>query len=249
MAKQAYVALAAAYNALFMVYTYLSFLSAGDWRALLAIYLLLALYYLAGRALLSSLGGPDELKRRSWLLGLAAALVLSALSLPLALELALAPPARFAALVSTDSPTSRAALLFFSAEMVLDLAIGAVDYPAQVHELSGLAHHTAFLLGSWMTLRHGACGFFLGGALVEVPTLLLAVGSVHRPWRADVAYALSFFLFRVAYALWYTARLALFSGLPAFAAMMAASCCLNLVWFYSTVVALGRRLGAKAPPA
>jgi hypothetical protein len=221
-------------NMLLVLWMYGTEVLPSELPALFFAYAALLGYYAAGRACLRRRGGPNELHARSWLLGLAASLVMSVPSLRAFLHLLHAPNARFLEAVTSNDvfPEGRPLLLLFSAEMMLDMVVGSLDYPAQLHPITGLGHHTLFLLYGCFTLRARACGYFMGGLVVEVPTLLLALGAVHEPWKNDALIGATFFFFRVLHTAWYVWRLAQV-GLRAFAGMLALSLCVNAHWLYT----------------
>ena len=233
-------------NVLLVLWMYGTQVSPSELPALLGAYAALLAYYAAGREWLRRKGGPNELHGRSWLLGLAAALVMSGPSLRVFLHLLQAPAARFAEAVTSNHvfPEGRPLLLFFSAEMVLDMVVGALDYPEQLHPVTGLGHHTLFLLYGHFTLRARACGYFMGGLALEVPTLVLALGAVHEPWKNYALMGATFFSFRVLHTAWYVWRLARV-GLHAYAGMLAATLCVNVHWLYHWAVPAVRRPSPK----
>lgn len=235
-------AIVVAANLLLVLWMYGTEVSPSELPALLCAYAGLLAYYAAGRECLRRRGGPNELHARSWLLGLAASFVMSGPSLRAFLHLLRAPAAHFAEAVTSNHvfPEGRPLLLLFSAEMVLDMVVGAVDYPAQLHPVTGLGHHTLFLLYGCVTLRARACGYFMGGLALEVPTLVLALGAVHEPWKNDALMGATFFSFRVLHTAWYVWRLARV-GLHAYAGMLALSLCVNAHWLYAWVAPPLRR--------
>ena len=67
--------------------------------------------------------------------------------------------------------------------------------------------------------------------LVEVPTLLLALGSVFSPLRTDIGFGITFFIFRVAYHA-YMMMLAYHSGVDtALVGCFIGPLCLHIFWF------------------
>jgi hypothetical protein len=237
-------------NCVMMAYVWYQVLTQQDWVVLLSTAVFLTSSYTAARLWFAHLGGPDELKRRSWVLGGIAALLLSVLGAPVAYNVLLhwRDPSYFTSIVSTDYSYSRVAVVFFSAEMVLDMVIGCLDYPLQMGMATAFLHHTLFLLGGWATLHNHCSGYFLACCVVELPTLVLAVGSMYKPFRADLLFGVLFLLTRVGYSVWFTVMLGLYANMPLFTFMMIPSLMMNFYWFYSWGVGYlkrGKVEGAK----
>ena len=235
-------AIVIAANVLLVLWMYATEVSPSELPALILSYAGLLAYYALGRECLRRRGGANELHARSWLLGLAASLVMSGPSLRAFFHLLHAPAARFLEAVTSNGvfPEGRPLLLLFSAEMVLDMVVGALDYPAQLHPVTGLGHHTLFLFYGCLTLRARACGYFMGGLALEVPTLVLALGVVHEPWKNDALMGATFFLFRVLHTAWYVWRLARV-GLHVNAGMLALSLGVNAHWLFTWAAPTLRR--------
>lgn len=119
---------------------------------------------------------------------------------------------------------TRACACVMLALTTLDLAIGSIDYRQQVGILTGWVHHTVYvglcvyilytrqtfvLMVRALPLAHPRAQLTCVEALLhatparqvfsfcEIPTLMLAVGSLYRPWRTDVAFGVVFFVTRI----------------------------------------------------
>jgi len=196
--------------------------------------LLLSFYALCRIYLLKGLSAEEELKKRSWLLGFVAAFLLSICSIPVTVDIFFREGGDyFAKIVSTNSFYSMQALIFFSVELLLDLIVGLFEYPEKMGIMSAWLHHTLFLMGGYVTLNYHSCGYFLAGALVEIPTFLFALGTLYAPLRTDLLFGISCFVFRVAFATWFTVKVWLHHPHAAvFAGMMVPALALNYTWFY-----------------
>ena len=241
-------AVALAVNAAIVVWSFGTTFRASDVRTATASAAALLAWYVAGRFVTQhTTKSPEEwAKSRAWLLTFASALCLSVVGTPLATQLTVASDVDFVAVTHSDGGVSREALIFFAVEMILDLAIGSLDYPGHLDMLSGWAHHTFFLLVSQPTLAYGASGFFLGITVIEFPTLLLAVGSLYRPWRVDLPFGVSFFLLRIVYTTYYFVRLVLISRLRMLPAFVAIALLLNAFWFRSWLVSYAKLRSKRA---
>ena len=141
-------------------------------------------------------------KARAWALTLAVATLFGfVIGIPNAYALSAAlltgDPAPVAALLSTETPFGRFCASYMVAFLALDLAIGVVDYPEQLQLLSGYVHHVAyFLLYSYLIYR-GKTQFLLVGAICEVPTAIMALGTIVPALRQDAGFGVSFFFTRI----------------------------------------------------
>ena len=147
--------------------------------------------YYALRSLLYATPSPADVKRRSWLLSLAASgtfalLVYPAITLP-ALAAAFSGPAAFRAFFAVEGPLHRLATLYFLSFLCLDCGIGWLDYRDQLRLDTTWLHHT--VIGAFLVvlLRSNACMVFLLAAPFEVPTFILSLGSVLPAYRNDCA--------------------------------------------------------------
>ena len=214
-------------NHAFMLHTFATYLSASEMLFALACAGVLIVYYLVARAFL-----PQEQRvRRSWLLALAAAAVLTAVGTPAALAL-LANPSNFKALAHTDTPRSRESLIFFGVFLLLDLGIGHLDYGEQVGVVTGFLHHTLFLIFGRYTLAQQSSGFFLSMAIVELPTLLmgLSVLAPQRKPQVEAAFGAAFIALRLAYTFFFS-RLTWASSPWPFQLMMLLVCFFHSAYF------------------
>jgi hypothetical protein len=223
-------------NHAFMLHTFATYLSASELLFALACAGGLILYYSTARALLPHLpvaaATPQEQRlRRSWLLALAASAVLTAVGVPAALSL-LASPSSFAQLAHTDTPRSREALIFFGVFLLLDLALGHLDYGDQLGVVTGFLHHTLFLLFGRYTLAQQSCGFFLSMAIVELPTLLmgLIVLAPQHKRQGEAVFCAAFIALRLAYTFFFS-RLTWASSPWPFQLMMLLVCFLHSAYF------------------
>lgn len=90
---------------------------------------------------------------------------------------------------------------------IFDLLFGLIFYRSHLDPLTAYVHHTLYI---WITITAftGNGGFakfepFTGGAAAllveELPTLLLAMGSVFPSMRTDLGFGVTFFLLRIAF--------------------------------------------------
>jgi hypothetical protein len=131
--------------------------------------------------------------------------------------------------------------MWFGIANILDLTLGTLFYPKYLHILTAWVHHTVFI---WLmyaastgdTLFYKTRPFYSGFAIVaieEIPTFLLALGSIFPMLRTDLGFGFTFFLLRIVYhglffisAFYYIHEIE-----PAVAFMFAATLLLHLHWF------------------
>jgi hypothetical protein len=95
------------------------------------------------------------------------------------------------------SLVSVALTTFFMTFLCLDLLVGWIHYRSKIDMLTGWVHHiTYFCVLTWGLKQHYT-GIFTAMCLLEVPTFLLALGSLHRPWRRDYLFASAFLSTRI----------------------------------------------------
>ena len=131
-----------------------------------------------------------------------------------------------------------------------DLAFGLIFYRAYLDPLTAYVHHTTYL---WITYTAitGNGGFakferFTGGIAVllieELPTFLLALGSVFPSMRTDIGFGVTFFSLRILFhggMLVHSIR----SGVSTLAAtLFCATMTMHAFWFYSWASKYGAKL-------
>ena len=80
-----------------------------------------------------------------------------------------------------------------------DLAIGSLQYREHIKPLSGWLHHTIFILMAYAPLTTRTCSAFVSLCIVELPTAVLALGSVAPALRSDAVFGATFFTLRVVF--------------------------------------------------
>eukprot|EP00873_Tetraselmis_striata_P037917 jgi/Tetstr1/458181/TSEL_044672.t1 len=103
------------------------------------------------------------------------------------------------AVVLMDTPFSRFASRYFRVTLVVDLLLGVLFYRKQMDPLTTYFHHTAyFALLTWaINARVTLC--FMLFLVEEIPTFLLALGSIDRRLRHDLLFGGSWLVLRIVY--------------------------------------------------
>lgn len=143
--------------------------------------------------------------------------------------------------------------VWFAVVNVFDLAVGVFFYPKYLGLLTAWIHHTAFIYIMYMSTT-GNGGFytvtpfantFLLGAVEELPTFLLAFGSMFSQFRTDLGFGVSFFLLRLVYHIYlfyYGIQVGIETPLKA---VYTLTTLMHLNWFYSWVSKYGVKKGDK----
>jgi len=101
--------------------------------------------------------------------------------------------------ILSDDVISRSTTFFFVIILFLDLVIGSIDYPGEVNILTGWIHHIFYIgMLSWVLFEHYSiclCVFFP----LEVPTVIMSIGSLNKQWRNDFLFGTTFLLTRLLY--------------------------------------------------
>lgn len=146
-------------------------------------------------------------RQRAYVLSLLSSFVTSMGSLPYVYQVLFQQRGNLHLLLVANSahPSSFFSLLsvaltaFFMTFLCLDLLVGWIHYRSKIDMLTGWIHHiTYFCVLTWVLKQHYT-GIFIAMCLLEVPTFLLALGSLHRPWRRDYLFASTFLSTRIVF--------------------------------------------------
>lgn len=91
---------------------------------------------------------------------------------------------------------------FFVAYLVMDLGIGVVHYPDQIHLLSGWIHHVLYAVLVMHLLDRSLTTSFCLMLPLELPTFVLALGRLFKELRNDGVFGGMFFSTRIVYHAW-----------------------------------------------
>lgn len=166
-----------------------------------------------------------DLRRRAWTISLINSGVLSAVSI-FYLVAYVAPnfPGVFRFEPNEDmfhgiNNAGAVFIIWFWMANLMDMVIGMIFYMEKLEILSTFIHHPVFMWMSYFSVTGD--GLFCSSRpfipaftmlfIVEVPTFLLALGSVFPIMRTDMGFGVTFFLFRVAFH-FYMMALAYVSG-------------------------------------
>ncbi|KAI8848696.1 hypothetical protein BC829DRAFT_393660, partial [Chytridium lagenaria] len=81
---------------------------------------------------------------------------------------------------------------------MVDLVLGTIVYPSQIGFLSGWCHHLGYAYCVFGLVQRGQIGAFLSfAAILEIPSIPLALGHMNKAWRRDYTFGILFFITRV----------------------------------------------------
>ncbi|KAG6369286.1 hypothetical protein JVT61DRAFT_15498 [Boletus reticuloceps] len=136
------------------------------------------------------------IKQRAWILTTLSSAVMSLFSLPLVAQFAVARgQLKYLTipLAITDS-----AGRFFQAYLITDLIMGMLFYRSKVNFLTGWIHHSVYIFIVEYAIQGHWSHIFCLAAVMEIPTFVLALGSLMPRLRSDVFFAVCFFVTRIA---------------------------------------------------
>jgi hypothetical protein len=201
----------------------------------------LLVWYSAVRAALPAAPEAAHRRSRAWIVSLLTAVACSAVGLTFIPSFLDGGIPALVALSASEPGLSRPVTVAYMTQLVVDEALALADYEEEMGALSGWFHHTLYLfVDRWLLLNRtsGATATLLA---VEVPTAILAAGSVYKPWRLDIPFGATFFAFRVVMCVWMTVGHYLASDIRAFWMIAAPITCMHLFWFRGWLVGYARR--------
>jgi len=142
------------------------------------------------------------------------------------------------------------ACLYFGIAMAVDLSFGLLFYRRQLGILTAYIHHTVFI---WMMIvavtgnggflkMHQFTPAFCSMLIEEIPTFLLAAGSIDSRFRTDIGFGLTFFLFRICYHGYFFAYCFYSKCDTAILVLYSLTMTMHVNWFYTWVTKYGMKL-------
>ncbi|KAI9278704.1 hypothetical protein BDA99DRAFT_554319 [Phascolomyces articulosus] len=144
-------------------------------------------------------------KQISWLLTFASSLVCTLISVPCFIQFWLS--GWNIRMLGIESTWHTASVCFFISYLILDLSFGSIYYRRRITFLTGWFHHTLYIFFLLWFLRMRTASFFCTAAILELPTLILAAGSLSKAWRCDFLFASTFFFLRLVLHAWMIVQL------------------------------------------
>jgi hypothetical protein len=202
-----------------------------------------------------------QTKKLAWGLSLVNSFVMSLMGLvyiyqklPL-IHLALETGKGGEALLQSVDDVSALVCLWFGIVNVVDLIFGVLCYPQHLGFMTAVVHHPFYVWvmvvavtgrGGFIEMSPFASGFMFA-SIEEIPTFLLALGSMFPSLRTDMGFGFSFFLLRICYN-FFLMYCTVFFGLPlAYTVIPSLSLGMHLYWFYAWWCKYGHKLFPDLP--
>jgi len=145
--------------------------------------------------------------------------------------------------------------LWFAIMNVSDLVFGVLCYPQHMGFMTAVVHHPFYVWvmvvavtgrGGFIDMPPFASGFMFA-IIEEIPTFLLAMGSMFPSLRTDMGFGFTFFLLRICYNFFLiSCTVVLRLPLPS-TVIPSLSFAMHVYWFYSWWCKYGRRLVPELP--
>lgn len=137
---------------------------------------------------------------------------------------------------------SRCVVLFFATSNVMDLTLGTLYYPSQLDPLTSIFHHIFYVTFMLVLLQQNYSRGFVLCFVMEVPSCLLAIGSVFQQYRTDIGFGITFFMTRLVYNVYLAYRLYNLSPEGMIWRICTGVLCMHLYWFYKWATVYGSKL-------
>ena len=139
--------------------------------------------------------------------------------------------------------------IWFAIANFCDMLFGSIFYPEQLQFLTTWIHHPMFI---WVCISSTTgnallynCKYFSSALLLcfieEVPTFLLAMGSVFPEMRTDYGFGLTFFLLRILYHIYIGVYHFLNTDVNTPKCLYLITTLLHILWFKSWISSMLRR--------
>ncbi|SAM05481.1 hypothetical protein [Absidia glauca] len=179
-------------------------------------------------------------KQISWVLTFASSVVCTIVSIPYYM--------RFwrsgwdMQLLGTESAVHTALVCFFITYLVLDLTLGSMYYRRRITIATGWIHHSIYIVILFWLMRCRSASFFTVNAILELPTVILAVGSMRARWRSDLLFASTFFALRLVYHAWMISAVKKEHRIESLWLVAVLVFPLHVYWFYGIVILQVKRI-------
>lgn len=139
-------------------------------------------------------------KQTSWFLTLASSLVCTLVSVPFVVQFFCSDLDM--ELLGIDNRFHTGFVCFFISYLILDLVLGSIYYPKRITLMTGWVHHLFYIFTLSWFLRLQISSLFTVTSILELPTLILAAGSMVHEWRSDLLFGSTFFVLRLVAHAW-----------------------------------------------
>ncbi|KAI8077950.1 uncharacterized protein B0P05DRAFT_543471 [Gilbertella persicaria] len=181
-------------------------------------------------------------KQTSWILTLWSSLVCTVVSIPFVIQFFNADLDM--QLLGIDNSFHTGFVCFFITYLMLDLTLGSIYYRERITLMTGWVHHMFYMALLSYFLRLQVSSLFTVSSILELPTLILAIGSIVHEWRSDLLFGSSFFLLRLVAHAWMTVNLKRHHRIEFMWIVALIIYPLHIYWFYGIIQIQIRKLTA-----
>lgn len=147
--------------------------------------------------------------------------------------------------VYNENWLQRKILLFFLSTNIMDLIIGYNFYYEQLDILSSVIHHIFYISFIIILLNYHYSSGFVLCFFMEIPTTVLAIGTVFPTFRSNILFGVSFFITRIVYNIYLAYKLAVISFSGVIWKVCVLVLMLHMFWFYKWAIVYGKSLFSK----
>lgn len=169
-------------------------------------------------------------KQVSWFLTLISSLVCTIISIPFVIQFFHSDLDM--ALLDTDNQFHTGFICFFISYLVLDLVLGSIYYRQRITFMTGWVHHLFYIMTLFWFLRLQISSLFTIASILELPTLILAAGSMEHEWRSDLLFGSTFFILRLVAHAWMMIALKKYHRIQFMWIVALIIYPLHMYWFY-----------------
>lgn len=169
-------------------------------------------------------------KQTSWFLTLVSSFVCTIVSTPFVMQFFYSDCDM--RLLSIDNQFHTGFVCFFITYLALDLALGSIYYRRRITLMTGWVHHSFYIVTLFWFLRLRISSLFTIASILELPTLILAAGSMEHEWRSDFLFGSTFFVLRLVAHGWMMVALKRYHRIQFMWVIALIIYPLHLYWFY-----------------
>lgn len=169
-------------------------------------------------------------KQLSWFLTFVSSLICTLVSIPFVVQFFY--HGLDMTLLFTDSVFHTGFICFFISYLILDLVLGSIYYRQRIKLVTGWIHHLFYIVTLFWLLRLKIASLFTVASILELPTLILAVGSMKHEWRSDYLFGLTFFVLRLVAHAWMMVALKRYHRIVYIWIIALIIYPLHMYWFY-----------------
>lgn len=178
-------------------------------------------------------------KQASWYLTLTSSFICTVVSTPFVIQFIYSDLNM--ELLGADSNFHTGFVCFFISYLILDLVLGCMYYRQRITLMTGWVHHVFYIVTLTWFLRLRISSLFTIASILELPTLILAAGSMVHEWRSDLLFGSTFFILRLVAHAWMMIALKKYHRIQFMWVVALVIYPLHLYWFYGIIQVQLRR--------